>query len=216
MTYRELAKCMYAYTEGIAPNQLDPICRTAVREVCRDTNLIAHTESYEWKDDGIYRLDHVGYAYNQIVGMWVDEHQELSSRLDPDFHKNVRVFDDHAILRFPEPKFYGDLFPNRLDRKLTIKFSLMPRTDSEDFPALLYDQNERLVQVAVLKNLGPFIKEGNRRTSYGGTYKREYDELLQAVKLRNSQYGFGSRQTPSTLNDSFTVRGIDRRWLQEY
>lgn len=216
MTYEALASCIYPYTEGLAPAQLAPVCRTGVREVCRDTKLLADISEHDWRDDGVYRLDHAGYEFNEIGGVWVDKHQELGSRLDPSFSSRTRIYEGYTLMLFPDPEYYGSLFPDRLDRKLTIRFSMMPRVDSQDFPALIYGQNERLVQVAVLKNLGAFIKEGNRRTSYGATYKREYDELLRGVKLRNAQNAFGPRQVVSTLNDSFTIRGFERRWGRGY
>lgn len=210
MTYKELASCLYPYVEGLAADQFPAFCRGGVRDVCRDTHLLNDLHEFEWSDEGEYRIDHSGFAFEQIIGMWVNNPDDFDSRLDAAFTQRVDIFDDYALLHFPDPEYYGKLFPNRLERKLWVRYALLPSTFGETFPAVLYEQNEALIRAAVLARLGPFAKEGNRRTSSGMTYQREYDDLVKSIRARNANNGFGPRKVPSMLNDAWPYRAYNR------
>lgn len=199
MSYKELATIVFPSTEGITPSQLVPKCRLGVREVCHDTNILNELQEYEWAEDGLYVLSHSGYDFDEIMGLYVDHPDQIEGRLDPEFTRNTREDIGRTTMIFPSPE---EWHPVLRDSKIFIRFSYVPSVDSEGFPKQIYRSSQKLVEVAVKKNVDAFIRRGNRDVSYGASYEREYKTLVREIKARNSQGGFGSRRQRSIFNDS--------------
>lgn len=201
MSYDELANIIFPFSEGVTPKQIVPFCRTGVREVCRDTSVLNTLQEYDWQEDGIYRMDHDGFDFGQVMGFYLDEPDHINGRFDPEFIAHIDETTSYADLHFPHHEDWGTALKGR---KLYLRFSVLPSVDSTEFPKQIYRSSERLVQVAVLKNFSSFTRTGNRNASYGGTYQTEYSRLLRTIKARNTQGGFGARRTRSIFNDSYS------------
>ena len=161
--------------------------RESVREVCKATNFWQQKVEYPIeRDREEYELPHSGFDFCQMLAihiLFTDQQESHNNRLSDGSQDDVDMGIDVSIWRFLRLKSY-DLAH---DAKLVLKFSLMPRMDSEQFPQLLYNQHCELLRLCCLKNMGSFQQDEMRKRT-GINWAMMYREQLIAEKARMREY----------------------------
>lgn len=207
MTYDDLVTEVYPYVEGVGRPQLVPIARMAVITACHDSQMLNRTVEFDWEGAADYTMSHVGFVFSRLMAGWLRKPHIFHNRVDPKWLAQLEKCPGQTILHVPDD-LHSHVTNLPADvKKLFLRYSLVPTPDSDGFPRLLFEQSPRLFVVACLAQMGPFIKEGNRRVSYGATYKAEYDELWREAKAREEYHGsFGERHPAAMWDDA--SRGV--------